>query len=95
MRVKNRIEMLLFTDDMILQKKKKTTDRWLEIKEESSEVAGYKNSTSMSTKVLHINGKQLEDTIKETISYISLSLTWFVRTELLVPGHHCSCIGSF
>lgn len=52
------------------KKKKKTTDRWLEIKEESSEVAGYKNSTSMSTKVLHINGKQLEDTIKETISYI-------------------------
>lgn len=60
--------MLLFTDDTILQKKK-TTDKWLEIKEESSKVAGYKNSTSMSTKVLHINGK-LEDTIKETISYI-------------------------
>lgn len=31
---------------------------------------GYKNSISMSTKVLHTNSKQLEDIIKETIPYI-------------------------
>lgn len=63
--------MLLFTD-MILQKR---LDKWLEIKGESSKVTGYKNSISMSTKVLHTNSKQLEDIIKETISYIYIIST--------------------
>lgn len=38
-------------------------------------MTGYKNSISMSTKVLHTNSKQLEDIIKETISYIYIIST--------------------
>lgn len=38
-------------------------------------MTGYKNSISMSTKVLHTNSKQLEDIIKETISYVYIIST--------------------
>ena len=68
---KEDIKLSLFADDMILyiENPKDVTRKLLELINEYSKVAGYKNNTQKSLAFLYTNNEKAEREIKETIPF--------------------------
>ena len=68
---KEEVKFSLFVDDMIIyiENPKHSTRRLLELINEYSEVAGYKNNTQKSLAFLYTNNEKTEREIKGTIPF--------------------------